>query len=323
MERWFGENLRTVREQQEISQTGLARMMAEAGFSNFHQSTVARIEAGERPVRLSEGLELSVILGTPIGSLTWPPARLSRLNRFLHLVHEARSRYVGIETLTQEFNRSIESLTPFLADIEKLIDDGVLGEDDLPQDFDVDLRQVRQLVRSRPEDAVAKGRAQTPKEPTVERFVSRTFGPAEPGDTARDPEDELVGRLRALNERIQTAQATPEDVLRRQILELLLDPGVRTADEIARGLPELVDQLKIVNAAREFKAERDQYERDKLIREVGNLRGFEREYRQRLESWLLELGDAAAFRDYSEAREIIEEGLREVGSVHGTETSDG
>jgi hypothetical protein len=84
-----------------------------------------------------------------------------------------------------------------------------------------------------------------------------------------------------------------------------------------------VDQLKIVNAAREFKAERDQYERDKLIREVGNLRGFEREYRQRLESWLLELGDAAAFRDYSEAREIIEEGLREVGSVHGTETSDG
>ena len=89
------------------------------------------------------------------------------------------------------------------------------------------------------------------------------------------------------------------------------------------GLPqELVDQLKIVKAARDFKAEREHHERDKLIREVRDLRTFERDYRQRLESWLLELGDFAAFRDYSEAREIIEEGLRDLGSGHGIETSD-
>jgi hypothetical protein len=85
------------------------------------------------------------------------------------------------------------------------------------------------------------------------------------------------------------------------------------------GIAEPAEQ----EAARDHKAESEQEVRDRLSREVGSLRAFEREYRQRLEDWLLELGDAAAFRDYSEAKEIIEEGLRELPSDHRIETSDG
>jgi transcriptional regulator with XRE-family HTH domain len=322
-ERWFGENLRAAREQQEMSQTALAKRMAAAGFSNFHQSTVARLEAGDRPVRLSEGLELSLILGTPLALLTWPPARLNRLNKFQLAVRDARERYVSLEELTQDFLKSVEILAQFLSDIEKLLANGELGEDDLPPDFDIDLQRARELVSSTPEDAVVQGRARGPNEPTTQRLDSRIFSREEPRDTPRDAEDELAGSLRALNERIHSAQAMPEDVLRRQILELLLAPRDRTANEIALGLQEHVDQLKVVKAARDFRAEREHHERDKLIREVRDLRTFERDYRQRLESWLLELGDAAAFRDYSEAREIIEEGLRDLGSVHGIQPSDG
>ena len=328
-ERWFGENLRAAREQKEMSQTALAKKMAEAGFSNFHQSTVGRIEAGERPVRLSEGQELSLILGIPLGFLTWPPARLNRLNKFLYAVQNARERYVSLEELTRDFLNSVEMLAQFLPDIEKLIDNGELGEEDLPPNFDMDLQQARQLVSSTPEDAVVQGRARGPNEPKVQRVAPRVFDRTEPAAAtpaaaaSPDSDDELAGSLRALNARIHSAQATPEDVLRRQILELLLEPGDRTTNETALGLQELVDQLKIVKAARDFKAERESHERDKLIRELRDLRSFEREYRQRLESWLLELGDAAAFRDYSEARENIEEGLRELGSAHGADTSDG
>jgi len=324
-ERWFGENLRAAREQKEMSQTALAKKMAAAGFSNFHQSTVGRIEAGERPVRLSEGQELSLILGIPLGFLTWPPARLNRLNKFLYAVQNARERYVSLEELTQDFLNSVEMLAQFLPDIEKLLDNGELGEEDLPPNFDMDLQQARQLVSSTPEDAVLQGRARGPSEPKAPRIAPRTFDRAaeQPADAPpQDSDDELTGSLRALNERIHSAQATPEDVLRRQILELLLDSGDRTPNETALGLQELVDQLKIVKAARDFKAEREHHERDKLIRELRDLRNFEREYRQRLESWLLELGDAAAFRDYSEARDNIEEGLRELGSAHGVENSD-
>ncbi len=324
-ERWFGENLRAAREQKEMSQTALAKKMAAAGFSNFHQSTVGRIEAGERPVRLSEGQELSLILGIPLGFLTWPPARLNRLNKFLYAVQNARERYVSLEELTQDFLNSVEMLAQFLPDIEKLLDNGELGEEDLPPNFDMDLQQARQLVSSTPEDAVLQGRARGPSEPKAPRVAPRTFDRAaaeQPADAPPDSDDELTGSLRALNERIHSAQATPEDVLRRQILELLLDSGDRTPNETALGLQELVDQLKIVKAARDFKAEREHHERDKLIRELRDLRNFEREYRQRLESWLLELGDAAAFRDYSEARDNIEEGLRELGSAHGVENSD-
>jgi len=308
-----------------MSQTALAKKMAAAGFSNFHQSTVGRIEAGERPVRLSEGQELSLILGIPLGFLTWPPARLNRLNKFLYAVQNARERYVSLEELTQDFLNSVEMLAQFLPDIEKLLDNGELGEEDLPPNFDMDLQQARQLVSSTPEDAVLQGRARGPSEPKAPRVAPRTFDRAaeQPADAPpQDSDDELTGSLRALNERIHSAQATPEDVLRRQILELLLDSGDRTPNETALGLQELVDQLKIVKAARDFKAEREHHERDKLIRELRDLRNFEREYRQRLESWLLELGDAAAFRDYSEARDNIEEGLRELGSAHGVENSD-
>lgn len=305
-----------------MSQTALAKRMAAAGFSNFHQSTVARLEAGDRPVRLSEGLELSLILGTPLGLLTWPPARLNRLNKFQHAVQNARERYVSLEELSQDFLESVEMLAQFLPDIEKLLANGELGEDDLPPDFDIHLQQARQLVSSTPEDAVGQGRARGPNEPKVQPSVPRTLSQEEPRDGPRDTEDELADSLKALNQRVHSAQAMPEDVLRRQILELLLDPRDRTSHEIALGLQELVDQLKIVKAARDFKAEREHHERDKLIREVRDLRTFERDYRRRLESWLLELGDFAAFRDYSEAREIIEEGLRDLGSVHGIETSD-
>jgi transcriptional regulator with XRE-family HTH domain len=321
-ERWFGENLRAAREQQEMSQTALAKRMAGAGFSNFHQSTVARLEAGDRPVRLSEGLELSLILGTPLGHLTWPPVRLNRLKKFQHAVQEARERYVSLEELTQDLLNSVELLAQLLPDIEKLLANGELDEDDLPPDFDIDLEQARQLVSSTPEDAVVQGRARGPNDPKIPPLVHRTFIQEEPRDTPRDAEDELAGSLRALNERVHSAQAMPEDVLRRQILELLLEPRDRTANEIALGLQELVDQLKMVKAARDFKAEREHHERDKLIREVRDLRTFERDYRQRLEGWLLDLGDFAAFRDYSEAREIIEEGLRDLGSVHGIATND-
>lgn len=70
---WFGENLRRLREEREISQSGLAREMAEKGFA-FHQTTISRIEAGERPVRLAEAIALASIVGTDIGSLTLPPS---------------------------------------------------------------------------------------------------------------------------------------------------------------------------------------------------------------------------------------------------------
>ncbi len=52
----------------DLSQTELARRMRSQGF-NWHQATVNRTEAGERPLRLDEALAIAALLGLPMGDL--------------------------------------------------------------------------------------------------------------------------------------------------------------------------------------------------------------------------------------------------------------
>lgn len=69
----LGTNLRILREQKQMSQAELARRMADEGHG-WHQSTVARTEAGRQSVRITEGEALAGILGVPIARLLWASA---------------------------------------------------------------------------------------------------------------------------------------------------------------------------------------------------------------------------------------------------------
>jgi transcriptional regulator with XRE-family HTH domain len=60
-ERVFGQNLRQRREELGISQRDLAERMQKWGH-NWHQGTVRRVEAGERPARVGELMTLAGIL---------------------------------------------------------------------------------------------------------------------------------------------------------------------------------------------------------------------------------------------------------------------
>lgn len=86
---WFGENLRRLREQLGVSQSGLAREMAERGFQ-FHQTTISRIEAGDRPVRLAEATTLAEIVRTSVSMLIMQPVEL----RYSENLFRARSKLV-------------------------------------------------------------------------------------------------------------------------------------------------------------------------------------------------------------------------------------
>ena len=79
--RWFGYNLKFVREKREESQTALAKKMVDLGFA-WYQTTVSRVEAGERPVQLGEALAVATILETDIGTMIQRPSTV-RLQRLL------------------------------------------------------------------------------------------------------------------------------------------------------------------------------------------------------------------------------------------------
>lgn len=65
-ERNFRENMVRLREQAGMTQTQLARRLADVWHLSFHQQTIQRIESGLRPVRLNEAILIARELGADI-----------------------------------------------------------------------------------------------------------------------------------------------------------------------------------------------------------------------------------------------------------------
>lgn len=65
-----GARVRGLRSVAGLSQTQVSQQMSEAGFSNWYQVTVGRVEAGSRPLRFDEALAVAEILGVTVTALS-------------------------------------------------------------------------------------------------------------------------------------------------------------------------------------------------------------------------------------------------------------
>jgi transcriptional regulator with XRE-family HTH domain len=115
----FGRRVRAERERRRISQQQLVVRLAEAHHLRWHQTTVAKVENGDRPVRLSEALAIAGVLDVSLADLLddpdAPAARQRRSERlqarldevFLmnaHLAmrsHELEDELVDVATPTE------------------------------------------------------------------------------------------------------------------------------------------------------------------------------------------------------------------------------
>ena len=68
----FIKSMKRIREELGWSQGDLARAMKDAGWNGFHQTTISRIEKGERPVRLGEARGIATALGALVGQMILP-----------------------------------------------------------------------------------------------------------------------------------------------------------------------------------------------------------------------------------------------------------
>ena len=66
-------NVAYLREERGWSQGDVARAMVERGQS-WYQTTVSRVEKGDRPLRLVEGVALADAFGVPVDQLVGDPA---------------------------------------------------------------------------------------------------------------------------------------------------------------------------------------------------------------------------------------------------------
>jgi transcriptional regulator with XRE-family HTH domain len=69
-DRRVGANLRRLREAANVTQVELAKVMTNLGWQ-WHQSTVARVEAGQQAVRFAEAEAVVQVLGGTLDRLTW------------------------------------------------------------------------------------------------------------------------------------------------------------------------------------------------------------------------------------------------------------
>lgn len=85
----------------DVSQSELAKLVNAAAGLSFHQPTVQRIEAGERPVRLHEAMVIAEALGFDLVDVLQPPAErvAARLQSW---VSGQRKRFTTIENNTFE-----------------------------------------------------------------------------------------------------------------------------------------------------------------------------------------------------------------------------
>lgn len=117
LEDGLGKVLKSAREGRGFSQESVARQMAEFGHS-WRQTTVAKTEAGQRPIRVNEVASLAMVLSFPVESLIseandasqahqdvvyWQAKRKSILDRMVDLSKQ-------LDGLSQDLGHAEESL---------------------------------------------------------------------------------------------------------------------------------------------------------------------------------------------------------------------
>lgn len=121
-------NLRLLREERGWSQAELATAM-ERGGAGMYQTTISRIEKGERPVRLGEALGFSRVLQVPLASLIASP---HQTGLFAQLTRAAQQ----VQRLSMELARNVAETSQartVLADvILKALERGVVPNEGAP-----------------------------------------------------------------------------------------------------------------------------------------------------------------------------------------------
>jgi transcriptional regulator with XRE-family HTH domain len=150
-ERRLAANLRILREGRGISQMKLAQEMAARDWP-WRQQTVARVESGQRMIRLGEAVALASILGVSLGYLTRPGSDAIE-------VEKIRGASVRLRESCEAVMAAVCRLLDAQRTAERLqvLNAGVQGDDFV----EVALVQLRGLMRDCTVDkAILEGRRQ-------------------------------------------------------------------------------------------------------------------------------------------------------------------
>ncbi|MBA2768637.1 MAG: helix-turn-helix transcriptional regulator [Sporichthyaceae bacterium] len=99
-----GARIRDLRIRQGLPQGHLSTVMRVSYDFGWHQSTLTRVEAGERPLRLSEAVAVAEILGTDVADLLGAPSATMA-------VRLRRARMRELSTLREHIEARLEEIS--------------------------------------------------------------------------------------------------------------------------------------------------------------------------------------------------------------------
>lgn len=111
-EQRFGTRVRTLRKNLEKSQQDIAEALAARHGLNLHQTAVAKIEAGTRPVKLTEALAIADVLGVHVDELLDRPQDSSAADQQLRA--ELHARLSEVQTITRDLGKRERQLKDHL-----------------------------------------------------------------------------------------------------------------------------------------------------------------------------------------------------------------
>ena len=120
----IGRNLKRAREARGISQADFARLITETGIRGVHQTTVARIESGQRALRAAEAVAIGRVLETSVEMLAESGTN-AHIRAFVRSISEAgdtfdsalreliKARLLAAQHLDRAVPYGSDSETPF------------------------------------------------------------------------------------------------------------------------------------------------------------------------------------------------------------------
>ena len=124
----FAQRVKAERERRRISQTQLVTALAAKNGIRWHQSTMTKVEAGERPVRLMEALALASVLGMPLDDLLDDPDSEEARRRRSERLRGQHLELFHIQTYIAMRDREIEDELADLGETDEEDEVGPSGQ---------------------------------------------------------------------------------------------------------------------------------------------------------------------------------------------------
>ncbi|MGO2810997.1 MAG: helix-turn-helix domain-containing protein [Brevibacterium aurantiacum] len=164
---YFVTNLKDRREQMGLKQADLARMMVDAGWEYFTQSTVSRLEKFDRPLRLGEAYALAYCVDRNPPYLSLPPEKFKIADKLLTATTEAKRARSELLYATAVFSDRTGHLRYLMGQSEDLKIDEL--DDELAGRVKASMAEAEKLIGAEAVDLVRDE-------------IERVERPPEPGD---------------------------------------------------------------------------------------------------------------------------------------------